>query len=354
MPQSMSSTKIILLPKLKGCCSIDQFRPISLCNFAHKILSNLLNNRLKAYLGRIISLEQIGFVEGRNIHESIGIVHDLIRDINHKAYGGNILVKLDMSKAYDRLSWLFLLRMFRALGFSHQWCDLIYRNISNCWYSISWGGESFGFFKSNRGVRQGDPLSPTLFVIAMEFFSRKFNAAIYNGVVHPFMCPCGPPPVHHLLYADDMVVFTNGRKNLVRKMVAIIQRFCSTSGQMLNPDKSCIFLSTSIKENRRISLLDLTGFKTGLYPVTYLGAPLFPGRPKIEYFIHLEECIKAKISGWTKRFLSIIGRATLIASVLGSLSIHTLFIIHVPKGCLRKTSRELSLGQWRISSAPLG
>ncbi|KAL9675669.1 hypothetical protein QQ045_003873 [Rhodiola kirilowii] len=255
------------------------------------------------------------------------------------------MVKLDMSKAYDRLSWLFLLWMFRALGFSHQWCNLIYRNISNCWDSVSWGGESFSFFKSNRGVRQGDPLSPTLFVIAMEFFSWKFNAAIYNGVVHPFI-PGGPPPVHHLLYADNMVVFANGRKNSVRKMVDIIQSFCYTSGQILNPDKSCIFFSTSIKENRRINLLDLTGFKTGLFPVTYLGDILFLGRPKIEYFIHLKKCIKAKIFEWTKCFLSISGRATLIASVLGSLSIHTLSIIPVPKGCLKKMESLLSNFLW--------
>ncbi|KAL9688836.1 hypothetical protein QQ045_033260 [Rhodiola kirilowii] len=185
----------------------------------------------------------------------------------------------------------------------------------------------------------------------MEFFSREFKAAIQNGVVHPYICPGGPPPMQHLLYADDMVVFSNGRKNSVRKLVDIIQSFWSTSGQMLNPDKSCIFFSTSIKETHRTSLLELTGFKSGIFPTTNLGALLFPGRPKIEYFKHLEECIKTKISGWTKRFLSISGRATIIASVLGSLIIHTMSIIPVPKGCLQKMERLLANFLWDSGEA---
>ncbi|KAL9662394.1 hypothetical protein QQ045_027227 [Rhodiola kirilowii] len=128
----------MLLPKVKKAISLDQLRPISLCNFVHKILSNPLNSRLKKVLAGIISKEQYGFLEGRSIHENIGIAHDLVRDIDHKVFGGNIMMKLDMSKAYDRLSWRFLLRVMRAFGFSHQWCYVVYMNLFNCWYSIVW------------------------------------------------------------------------------------------------------------------------------------------------------------------------------------------------------------------------
>ncbi|KAL9676641.1 hypothetical protein QQ045_004857 [Rhodiola kirilowii] len=160
---------------MKNAVSFDKVRLISLCNFIHKIFSRILNDRLKEFPPSLISSEQAGFVEGRNIHESIGLAHDIVKDINNKAFGGNMVIKLDMSKAYDRLSWRFLLKMLRALGFSELWCDLIYRNISNCWYSISWDGNIYGHFKSNRGVHQGDPLSPSLSILAMEYFSQSLN-----------------------------------------------------------------------------------------------------------------------------------------------------------------------------------
>lgn len=85
------------------------------------------------------------------------------------------MVKLDRSKSYDRVSWIFLIRWMRALCLNDMWCDLVYRIISNCWYSIRIKGKSFGYFKSNRGLRHGDPLSPSLLTIAMEILSQKLN-----------------------------------------------------------------------------------------------------------------------------------------------------------------------------------
>ncbi|KAL9664220.1 hypothetical protein QQ045_019619 [Rhodiola kirilowii] len=117
IPKLISSAHIILLPKIKNAVSFDKVRSISLCNFIHKVFSKILNDRLKAYLPKLISREQSGFVEGRNIHESIGLAHDIVKDINNKVFGGNMVIKLDMSKAYDRLSCNFLLKMLRAFGF---------------------------------------------------------------------------------------------------------------------------------------------------------------------------------------------------------------------------------------------
>ncbi|KAL9666406.1 hypothetical protein QQ045_000737 [Rhodiola kirilowii] len=152
-------------------------------------------------------MEQAGFVEGRNSHEFIGLVHDLVNDINYTSYGGHVVIKPDMSKAYDRLSWRFLLKMLRAFGFSEQWCDLIYRNIANSWYSISWDGEYFGHFKSNRGVRQEDPLSPSLFILAMEYFSQSLNQAVRSRTLMTYKAKGSKIGIHHLLYVDDMLIF---------------------------------------------------------------------------------------------------------------------------------------------------
>ncbi|CAM8940592.1 unnamed protein product [Rhodiola kirilowii] len=346
LPKAISSTSVILLPKIKRANSMDQIRPISLCNFAHKIISSILNSRLKIVLPMLVGLEQSGFVEGRSISECIGLAHDIIRDINHKAFGGNVMVKLDMSKAYDRLSWRFLLRVFRAFGFAERWCDLIFRNISNCWYSVAWGGKDFGFFKSNRGVRQGDPLSPSLFVIAMEYFSRMINNAVLSKTIRPYQTKGNSTLVHHLMYADDLLIFSNDHKGSIAKLLGIITKFCCMSGQQLNPVKSRVFFSKFINDARRKELIKSTKFTAGQFPTKYLGAPLFPGRPKISYFQHMEETIRGRIAEWYKSFLSMSGRTTLISSVLGSLHIHILSIIPVPKTCLKRIESLMKNFLW--------
>ncbi|CAM8892705.1 unnamed protein product [Rhodiola kirilowii] len=256
------------------------------------------------------------------------------------------MIKLDMSKAYDRLSWRFLLHMLRSFGFSEQWCDLIYRNISNCWYSISWEGEKYGHFKSNRGVRQGDPLSPNLFILTMEYFSQLLNRAVINRQVMPYKPKGGKMRIHHLLYADDMLVFSNGHKNSMKRLTNLIGHFCDVSGQMLNPAKSMIYFSEGIIFKRRKTIIEMTKFQEGKFPVIYLGAPLFCGRSKISYFNHLEEVVKGKIAGWSKNFLSIGGRATLINAVLSSVSIHTLSILPVPKTIIKGLERLMRNFLW--------
>ncbi|KAL9676312.1 hypothetical protein QQ045_004526 [Rhodiola kirilowii] len=346
LPKIISSTSIVLIPKVKRASSLDQVRPISLCNFLHKIISKILNSRLSDLLTKLISPEQSGFIEGRNIHDSIGLAHDMVRDINVKTFGGNIMLKIDMSKAYDRISWRFIIKMLSAWGFSNKWIDLVYRNISNCWYSMIWNGSSYGFFKSNRGVRQGDPLSPTLFILAMEFLSRLINTSIQKNTITPYKVEGFKAHVHHLMYADDLLIFSNGHLKSVEMLMKIINNFCDLSGEKMNPSKSKIFFSKHIGMDRRKRILMGTKFLEGTFPMNYLGAPLFLGRARIAYFKTLEDNIRGRIMGWTKSFLNISGRATLINSVLSSLSIYTMSIIHVPINCIKSMERLLAKFIW--------
>ncbi|KAL9691450.1 hypothetical protein QQ045_011874 [Rhodiola kirilowii] len=194
-----------------------------------------------------------------------------------------------MSKAYDRISWIFLLRMLKKLGFNDNWCDLIYWNISSCFYSVLWDGSLFGHFKSNQGVRQGDPLSPSLFIICMEVFSRMLQRGCRSGRIEPYFVKVGAVQVSHLLYVDDILIFSNGSKHSLERLLTIINQFCTNSGQQLNPTKSTIFFDEHILYARRRTILQTTSFIAGTFPTTYIGAPLFPGRVKIEYFQGLED-----------------------------------------------------------------
>lgn len=124
-------------------------------HFSGKIISKILATRFSKLLPLFIDEEQAGFVKGRSISTHVVLAQELMSHLHRQCTGGNIVFKLDMAKAYDRLEWRFLLRAMQSFGFSHGACDFIYRNICNIWYSFRINGESVGRFRSFRGVRQG-------------------------------------------------------------------------------------------------------------------------------------------------------------------------------------------------------
>lgn len=330
IPSSWSATHLMLLPKAPNVSNMAQMRPISLCNFNHKIISHILMKRMSPILPVIISEEQTGFVPGRKMHDNIALAHDLVHDLDRKVDGGNVIIKLDMAKAYDRLSWSFLIRILRAMGFSERWCDLIFRCISNCRYSVKWEGEIFGYFKSTRGVRQGDPLSPSLFIVAMEWFSKYLNDAMISEIILPYRTLHRAINISHLMFADDLLVFSNGKLDSIMALLDLLGKFCILSGEKLNPSKSQIIFSNGIDNISRDEICDITGFKATLLPITYLGVPLYKGRTLVCHFQYLRDRMQKRIMGWAKRLLSMGGRIEIVRSVLSAMSIHAMLTLPVP------------------------
>lgn len=207
LPRSITATSILLIPKVQCPQDFSQFRPISLCNFVNKLISRVLADRLANFLPQLISPQQSGFVKGRLISDNFLMAQELITGMGNKKRGGNIALKLDMAKAYDRVSWFFLTKVLRAFGFSEVWIDMIWRLISNCWFSVIINGSPQGFFKSSRGLRQGDPLSPSLFILCAEYLSRSLNQLPNQRAFVGFQVPRGCPTITHLAYADDVIIF---------------------------------------------------------------------------------------------------------------------------------------------------
>lgn len=122
----------------------------------------MLATRLYVVLPDIISPEQSGFVYGRIIQDNIFLAQELIQSIRKKVRGGNIVIKLDMHKTYDSVNLLVLIKTMRKFGFGERWIDFIWRLLSNRWYSVLANDQCSGYFSSKRGLRQGDPISPTV------------------------------------------------------------------------------------------------------------------------------------------------------------------------------------------------
>ena len=223
LPRFVTSTSIVLIPKVPSPQDFSKYRPISLCNFFNKVLSRILADRLASILPKIMSSQQTGFVKGRNITENYLLAQELMSGIRKKARGGNVVLKLDMAKTYDRVSWTFIVSVLRKFGFGERLIDMVWRLMSNVWFPVIINGASYGFFKSSRGIRQGDPLSPALFVIGAEVLSRGLNSLAAQSGFLGFTVPRGCPPVTHLAFADDVLVFANGSSSSLKDIMRLLE-----------------------------------------------------------------------------------------------------------------------------------
>ncbi|KAL3623019.1 hypothetical protein CASFOL_031835 [Castilleja foliolosa] len=321
MSRANATTSLILLPKVERPKGMGDYRPISLLNFSGKIISRIIATRLGGVLHKIIDNNQAGFIKNRSIHETVALAQELTQDLDKKTFGGNLILKLDMAKAYDKMEWRFIIRAMRAYGFHEQFIDLIFRNLSNIQYTIFVNGEYYGLFKSLRGVRQGDPLSPLIFILGQQILSHNLKHLTAIGCLEPYRLSRKTTGVSHLMFADDMILFCNGGQKNMKRIKELLQMYEVSSGQQINYHKSEMYLSRHICEDRKKALQALMHCKTAELPFQYLGAPIYKGRGKSSYFEAVIQKIIRKMEGWKSNFLTFSGKALLLKTVLGSIPV---------------------------------
>jgi hypothetical protein len=238
--RSLNATFVSLIPKKHGADEIKDFRPISLVGGMYKIIAKMLANRLSGVLGKIISPSQNAFVKGRQILDSVLIANECL-DSRLKAADPGVICKLDLEKAYDHVNWEFLLYLLKRCGFSEKWRRWISFCISTIRFSILVNGSPCGFFQSSRGIRQGDPLSPLLFVLVMEALSRLIDKARGVGLLSGFSVggeESVPLMISHLLFADDTLIFCEANSDSLTYLRVILTCFEASSGLRVNLGKS--------------------------------------------------------------------------------------------------------------------
>lgn len=290
MPRSFTATMIGLLPKKDHPSTWSDYRPISLCNVTNKIISKIISTRLASFLPTLTATNQSGFIKGRLLSDNVLLAQEIIRDLPNCSPTPNVAIKLDMAKAYDRVQWPFLLKVLRRMGFSDTWIGLVHRCINSCWFSILINGAPAGFFKSSRGLRQGDPLSPSLFILAAEYISQCLDKLILGRREMRFFTSRYGLEVSHLAYADDVIVFTQARQASIQEFVECLRHYAAVSGQKVNMEKSQFYVDEK-HAGWAPNIQAAGGFQQGVFPFIYLGVPIFKGKKKTDMFMFLREKI---------------------------------------------------------------
>ncbi|KAK5770921.1 hypothetical protein PVK06_047081 [Gossypium arboreum] len=184
----INGTRIVLIPKVSSPRYMTHFRPISLCNILYKIISKMLADRFQKILHVCINEVQSAFLPGRLITDNIIVVYEILHSMKKRRVGpkGSFALKLDMSKAYDRVEWCFVQVMLKMMGFSDRWVENVMRCVTSVSYSVVMNREVGNLFIPRRGLRQGNPISPYLFLICGERLSTLLRMTASRGALSGF------------------------------------------------------------------------------------------------------------------------------------------------------------------------
>ena len=312
--KAWNTTAISLIPKVQVPCTMKDFRPISCCNVVYKCISKLLVERIKPFLDVLVGPQQSAFVKGRHIADNILLMQELVRGYHRGDGPGSCALKIDIQKAYDSVDWGYLKKVLVAMNFHPSMVNWLMCCVTTPSYSISLNGYLEGFFNGAKGLRQGDPISPYLFILIMEAFSNLLDAQgeMPNFTFHP---KCKDLKLSHVIFADDLFVLCGANIGSLELIKEAFDVFGNESGLKPNLMKSSMFLS-GVSEEEKSRLSVYMGMEVQDFPVRYLGVPLISTRLKARDCESIKLRILNKIHCWTSKVLSYAGRIQLAVSVL--------------------------------------
>ena len=288
---ALNHTHIVLIPKVKNPIKMFDFRPISLCNVMYKIIAKVLANRLKQILPHIIAPTQSAFVPRRLIIDNVLVAYEALHTMHGQKNGKtrSLALKLDVSKAYDKVEWNFLNQIMLKLGFPGDWVDRVMSCVTSTSFSILIDGKPFGMINPNRGLRQGDPLSSYVFLLCAEGFTSLLQKAELEGSIHGVSIYKRAPKISHLLFADDSLLFCQATERKTQETLDVLKLYAEASRQCLNMERSSVYFSSNTSSQKRESIKAMLGVSEVDRFESYLGLPTLVGRRKYHTFSFLKD-----------------------------------------------------------------
>ena len=313
VPDYLNSTHIALILKIQGPEKLGNYRPISLRNIVYKVLTKIIVARLRPYLGKLISPLQMAFVPERKGIDNVIITQELIHSLSKKkGKTGYMAIKIDLEKAYNKIEWSFVREMLVRANFPPDLRDIIISCVSTMSTSILSNGEALDPIYLSRGIRQGDPLSPYLFILCMDFLGQLIEEKCNAKLWQPVKASQSGPAFSHLFFADELLLFAKADYINCSTIRDVLDDFCSISGQTVSEAKSKVYFSPNVDKDTRDSLCDILGFTSTPSLGRYLGIPLKHPSSSSQDFNFVLDRVKQKLSGWKASMLSLAGRQVLI------------------------------------------
>ena len=334
LPKGCNVALVALIPKIPSPEGFKDYRPISMVGCIYKIVAKILAGRLKKVMGYLVGPNQSSFIEERQILDSVLIAGEIIETCK-KSKKAAILLKLDFQKAFDSVSWPFLAWTLERMGFPPRWILWITSCVSSAAASILVNGTPSKPFKLQRGLRQGDPLSPFLFVFAAEVMNLMIKKAVSMNLWTGVDVSKNGPNITHLQFADDTLLFAPSDRQSLKNIKMVLILFQLTSGLKINFHKSEI-LGVHVAESTLRDWAQILRCKVGRFPMTYLGLPLGGSTSRVACWEPLLTRMNNKLAAWKSKLLSIGGRLTLIKASLSNLPMYFMSLYPIPKSVIEK------------------
>ncbi|GKV27067.1 hypothetical protein SLEP1_g36277 [Rubroshorea leprosula] len=311
--------------------------PISLIGVMYKIIAKLLANRLRKVLDKVIGEQQMAFIEGRQLVDGVVIANEVIDEAKRKKKR-SFLFKVDFEKAYDKVIWDFLDYMLMRMGFCSTWRGWILECLQSSMVSVLVNGSPSRQFPVSKGLRQGDPLSPFLFLIVVEGLNGLMSSAVEKELYKGVTVGKDAVMVTHLQFADDTIFFGEAIEDNIMMIKSIMRTFELPFGLKINFQKSQL-MGISAEDGWVSKMAYRLCCKKGILPFKYLGIPIEGNHKRISMWQPLLDSFKKKLTRWKGRQLSLGVRITLINSVLTSLPVFLMSVYLIPKGTLKDIDR---------------
>jgi len=266
------------------------------------------------------------------ITDNILIAYEIFHSMrSHSSRKGSMAIKVDMSKAYDRVEWGFLRQIMMKLGFRSEWVEVVMGCVESSSFSFVINGQAKGWVRASRGLRQGDPISPYLFLLVTEGLIGLLCKAEQVRAIQGHCICRNAPPISHLLFADDSIFFCKATLDQARAIRHVLHLYELASGQQVNVSKSSISFGRGIERNRQEAIIQELGIREVAAHDKYLGLPTQVGRSRKRSFMSIKDRVGQRLSGWTTRLISWAGREVLIKAVAQAIPTYAMSIFKLPK-----------------------
>lgn len=328
IPRGGNASFIVLIPKVENSQQLNHYRPISLVGCCYKILAKLLSKRLKVVLPCLIDEGQLAFLGGRNILDSVLVANETVDEVK-KRKKSCLIFKADFEKAYDSVRWKFLYEILGIMKFLARWIRWIKKCVETPMIFVLVNGSPTGEFKMRKGLRQGDPLAPFLFLVVAEGLAALMRSAVAKRRFEGTKVGASNLSVSCLQFADDTVFFGEASIQNILTIKSILRCFEVASELRVNFSKSSL---TGVGVDRRLIQMfaDTLNCKLMAIPFLYLGLPVGANPRSLATWQPVIDKVKKRLSTWHQQQLSFGGRVCLIKSVLTAIPLYYLSMFRAP------------------------